>query len=361
MYHFHIYLYEGFSLSGEVPDERNPRLLLRAPRADDVLSAVAAAGPDGLGTEDTRRRFGGCVDALLLAGALSERRGRLRFGCPVFLPEDVPELRRLSSAAAEEIASALLTRADELRAAVSGRFPGIDVKTALYHLLCCDVMDGTFIDALEGRGLVSSGAMRPCGFKYIPVLYAWCEELDALSRRLLCSRQSCGGEAGEFVSFGDSDGVRRDFAAARRSGELAAADCGALAREFASLCRGDGADRESMELFERFGYAKNGRADVPVFEPSARHAAVAELTETVLDSALPAAENALRALSGAGLTANRHGADAAETANELFHLIFGAVNGLLCGSGLAASPEYTPGEGRYLRAFCPAYEKGENT
>lgn len=360
MYSFDIYLYEGFSGCGEVDEKLNPRRLLRPEGAEKLLSAVAERHPGDIRTAGARQLCGKAVDDLLLAGALTERDGSLLFGCPVFLPQDLHELERLSSAAAQDIASALLRRSGELRAAARKYFPDMEPGRALYHLLCCGVFDGTFIEQLEQRGLVSCGTLRPCGLSYVPVLYARCAELDALSRRLLCSRQACGGEAGEFVSFGDLDGVRRDFAAARRSGELSAERAASLAADFAALCRGEGAPESSLEAFERFGYTENGRRCVPVFPVAERRCAVDGLTDIVLREALPAAERALEALPGAELTANRHGVEHSETANELFHLIFGAVNWLLCSAGLAAMPAHAPGEGRYFRSFEPRQEKGED-
>jgi hypothetical protein len=51
------------------------------------------------------------------------------------------------------------------------------------------------------------------------------------------------------------------------------------------------------------------------------------------------------------LTPVRHKVDIKETANELWHQIFGAVNEYLVKEGVVASPNYIEGQGKYLRSL----------
>ena len=55
--------------------------------------------------------------------------------------------------------------------------------------------------------------------------------------------------------------------------------------------------------------------------------------------------------SCAGLTANRHRVAVAETANEVYHLLFGQVNECLVRDGVVEAPEDHGPQGRYRRAF----------
>ena len=51
------------------------------------------------------------------------------------------------------------------------------------------------------------------------------------------------------------------------------------------------------------------------------------------------------------ITAARHGVPAGETANELYHILFGGINEELVRRGLTAAPPDRPGEGRYLQCI----------
>jgi hypothetical protein len=52
-----------------------------------------------------------------------------------------------------------------------------------------------------------------------------------------------------------------------------------------------------------------------------------------------------------GLTAVRHKVDMKETANELWHQIFGAANEYLVKEEFVEAPNFLEGEGRYLRSI----------
>ena len=51
------------------------------------------------------------------------------------------------------------------------------------------------------------------------------------------------------------------------------------------------------------------------------------------------------------ITAARHGVPAGETANELYHILFGGINEELVRRGLTAAPPDRPGEGRDLQCI----------
>lgn len=85
------------------------------------------------------------------------------------------------------------------------------------------------------------------------------------------------------------------------------------------------------------------RADEPV---------IARLAALVEEALYEEAARTLREVQGRlEITAARHGVPAGETANELYHILFGGINEELVRRGLTAAPPDRPGEGRYLQCI----------
>ena len=51
------------------------------------------------------------------------------------------------------------------------------------------------------------------------------------------------------------------------------------------------------------------------------------------------------------ITAARHGVDHLEIANELYHIVFGAINEELAARGIVAVSQLIPGEGRRYKCI----------
>ncbi len=278
---------------------------------------------------------------------------------PVFLREEADLLQMAVGGAAAELA-------DRLESVLPGLFPlldgirnGFEREVNLYHVLCGMTFDGSFFDCLEARGALAASRKHESGLDYIAVLYEDCPELKTFSDKLLCSWNRFTDGRTSLQSFGDSDGMRRDFYRAYRLRERGTTLPGLLTdlpdretvlTEARKLLDGSPCSPAVLRLLDEFGYTENGRFRVPVYRPEDR-AHIEAIGRAAEEELGDAAASALEKLSAElPLRALKQGADRRETANELWHLLFGTLNEELVRRGYAASPPYRPGEGRYLRS-----------
>ena len=121
-----------------------------------------------------------------------------------------------------------------------------------------------------------------------------------------------------------------------------------LAGMHALLC-GKDCQGDCLAILELFGYVENGKICVPVFSsedaPAIEH--LAALVEECLYAGVERA--LLEARENLAVTPVRHGVPPRETANELYHILFGGINEEAVKRGLVAAPPRREGEGRYLR------------
>lgn len=110
-------------------------------------------------------------------------------------------------------------------------------------------------------------------------------------------------------------------------------------------------DPSVAALLERFGYAQDGKICVPVY--TGRDLSAAEGLEKIVEETLGElmADILLDLAGSLDITAVRHGVNRLEIANELYHLLFGALNEALVSRGIVAAPPDVPGEGRYFRCI----------
>lgn len=109
--------------------------------------------------------------------------------------------------------------------------------------------------------------------------------------------------------------------------------------------------KDYKETYEYFGYYKNGKVSVPIYDENAYKMAD-ELYKYVLSLTKDSIANALTSIQEEKrLLAIAHGVEVRDIANEIYHLIFGEVNELLVKNGMVAEPPMTLGEGRYLKSF----------
>lgn len=369
MRRFTYYLFENFDPDREGDDPGNPRRLLNA-SADAPLSRVADFPPLACPASLFREEFGGeGADRLIAAGALRETDGVLAYDTPIFLAEDAPVLQGFFTRAAAPLADRLWDIREKLWAAAGEVRTGFAPRRNLYHILCGMIFDGFFFDRLGRRGAVAVSRPHPTGLDYLSVIYEGCPDLAAFSDRLLCSCNRLTDGETSLESFGDADGDRFDLyrcfrlreqgplpARFREAGALLdrlprGGERPALLEAARSLLRGKGCSKDCLAVLELFGYARDGKICVPAFSredaPAIEHLAV--LVEECLYAAV---EHTLReAGETLSLTAVRHGVPPLETANELYHILFGGINEAVVSRGLAAAPPRKPGEGRYLQCI----------
>ena len=369
MRHFQYFLFENFDPDREVDHPGNPRRLLTA-SADALLSRVADFPPLSCPAALLREEFGGgAVDRLIAAGALREADGILAYDTPVFLSEDVPALQGFFAVSAAPLADRLWDIREKLWNAAGAIRNGFGPRRNLYHILCGMIFDGFFFDWLSQRGAVAVSRLHPAGLDYLSVIYENCPGLAAFSDRLLCSYNRLTDGETSLESFGDADGDRFDLYRCfrlREQGPLrprfqrAGALLDKLPRDeerqvllvaVRSLLRGKECQKDCLAVLELFGYVQNGKICVPVFSREDTPI-IEELASLVEDCLYTEVERTLAEAQGAlPLAAVRHGVPPLETANELYHILFGGINEAIASRGLVAAPPQRPGEGRYLKCI----------
>lgn len=354
MRRFDYFLFENFDADEQAWHPGNPRRILTS-QMDGVLSMVA----EGCSWVELRERWGEeRVRQAAECGVLRRAGEEVRFDSPVFLREDAAALTGAFERAAEELASRLEEIWPELKRLAEKLHNGFDPSFNLYHLVCGMTLDGSFFDALERAGAVATARQHPSGLDYIAVIYERCAELDGLSRRLLCSWNRAVGETCALQSFGDADGDRFDayrWYRLREGGRLPARfaaldvpDRERLTSEARRLAETGACAQDCLKALEAFGYAADGRMAVPVYR-AADEGVIRSVSAAVTDCLLEPIATILR--DGVQeITPARHGVRGAETANELYHLLFGQLNETLARRGMVAAPPHRPGEGRYWQS-----------
>ena len=347
---FDFYYFEQFDPETEANNPLNPRRIL-TPTIDGLLTMAAEGG-----TYDALcGRYGeSLVRQVMDCGVLRREGEAVRFDAPVFLREDAPVLSAAFVEDAEHLADRLATIWPDLSGMVNDLRNDFGAPTNLYHLLCGMTLDGAFFDALCDAGVVATSRMHPSGLDYLVIAYERCEALDGLSRRLLCSWNRAVGETCALQSFGDADGDRFDVYRWERLHEAGKApgnmpDRERLTRAARQLAEVGSCDPACLQALTAFGYVKDGRMAVPVYRPEDARV-IDAIAEAVTVCLLEDVAMILRR-GMPGITPEKHGISPGETANELYHILFGRLNEALVNRGLVAKPPYRPGEGRYLQSI----------
>ncbi len=342
----------------------NPRAILNMADTDESLFRLCGSKPGELFVDDIKN-----AEELADIGVLRIINGRVYAACPIFVSSDESILRRITCTYAEQIARKIAKHANayyDIADNFSGSFePGVH----LYHLLCGAVFDGCFFDRLADSGLLTVSKPQKNGMDYLPVIYEDAPSLNNLSAKILCSYNRLTTSAGVFSSFGDADGERNDLFrwytnvrngkntkqtpvdnAIRKHGLRDLTEI--LAGEFVKAHYGESIAGEYNAMLEYFGYLENSRVCVPVYTAVQKERVTVSLDNLTAELVLEDMKTALAAVSSATeLTSVKHGVPAQDIANEVYHLLFGQINEKLVEYGMVASPEYHPGEGRYLKSF----------
>ncbi|SFQ50496.1 hypothetical protein SAMN02910358_02516 [Lachnospiraceae bacterium XBB1006] len=354
---FDVYYYENYAHTPAYSE--NPRCVMAQEDVFAFLTEILEKEPYSLAVEDCLKAE--LLEQLIHIGVLRQQDGKIGFGCPVFVEKDYENLQWLSRQAALTIVDALALRWGSLRRLIGEIDNGFSDKVNLYHLLCGQIFDGYMFQFLEEEGAVTTSKMQPSGLDYLMILYEKSAKLQKYSNGLLCSYNRLATTKGVFSSFGDGDGNRRDFYRHLRraeTGTLSAEEQGiripdreVLAMQYERLLDGYDVAQTYKEIFNYFGYAQNGVPSVPVYDKGARCVVEAMYEDILPDVKKPI----LAAISGIQdckeLMANRHQVPVKDTANELYHLIFGEVNEQLVRRGFVERPVYHEAGGRYLQCY----------
>jgi len=355
---FSKYYFENFPINTPY-NFSNPRHVLSQEGADEILEKIILHGPFSLKPSDFDNTE--LVDALLHIEVLQQKNKKLAIAVPFFVASDADVLKKLSKKAAHGIACELIKQKQQIRRIVKQIHNRFSPERNLYHLLGGSVFDGLMFDHLEEKGLVTTSRVHPSGLDYLVILYEEADCLNEYSNLLLCSFNRLTSDGKGFVSFGDSNGIRKDFYRYMRlkeAGRLPERELKyvrfpteGLIDNFCKAIDGVPVPPGYIEIFEFFGYCRGGVISVPVYDARAYDVAD-HLYRHVLDTTGEKIADALNLIQDERrLSAVAHEVPVKDIANEIYHLIFGEVNEILIQEGLIAAPPFSPGEGRYFSAF----------
>lgn len=361
---FKHYFYDGTDMSALSSGLVHPRQALALPGTDELLQRIASAP---VGSVLLDKQFP-CVEHLCRTGVLRCEDGRLFFDCPIILAQDQPALTALTAPYADALSSLLASNYKQMQGIVSSMEDDFPAARHLYHMLCGGVLDGSMFDHLEQNDLVSTGKPLVTMADCLTILYEDCLALNQFSDGLLCSFNRLRTEQCTFVSFGDSDGFRRDlyrWFMCHSTGNSALTDTPLdellptrslddlrtqTGQCWYHFMQGAALPGEWQSIFEHFGYLRHGLPCIPVYTTSQADAMQTALDALIAPLLLPAMEEMLHKLSKCtSLTAIAHGVKPADLANEVYHILFGQINEKLMQKELVTQPPHTPGEGRFLR------------
>lgn len=355
---FNKYFFENYP--PDTPfDGNNPRYVLSLDGVDEILGKVISNQPYSLTEIDFENKE--LVSALLHIDVLQKKEDKLGMAVPFFVERDAGILKELSKRVADDIANELFKHKKQVVNIIERIENGYSSERNLYHILCGYIFDGLMFDYLEENQLVTTSCVHKTGLDYLVILYEDSDALNEYSDLLLCSYNRMIVDGKGFVSFGDSDGNRKDFYRYMRLKELdrlssvesAYVNYSAkeLIENFERLIDGAEVKPEYMEAYEYFGYSKNGRVIVPVYDEQAYRTAD-KLYEFVLRIIKEKIANTLTLIQAENrLLAVAHAVETKDIANEMYHLIFGEVNEVLVREGLVSEPLPVRGEGRYFKSF----------
>ena len=355
---FNKYFFENFSTDTPF-DTKNPRYVLSLDGVDKILEKLVVNRPYSLTIEDFDNAE--LVKALLYVEVLQQRNGKLGIGVHVFVEKDAEALKELSKCVANSIATELIAHKNQIVSIAQCIDNGYPVERNLYHILCGYIFDGLMFDYLEENDLVTTSCVHASGLDYLVILYEDTASLNEYSDLLLCSYNRLTINGKGFVSFGDSDGSRKDLYRYKRQKELNLLSeqeekyichpTEELIENFNRLADGCYIDSKYMATYEYFDYCQNGTIIVPIYN-SYSYDVANKLYEFVLGIVKEHIINALVAIQNENrLLAIAHEVKVKDISNEIYHLIFGEVNELLVKNGLILEPPYYQGEGRYFKSF----------
>lgn len=367
MREFTYFLFENFDADKESQNPENPRSFL-GKETDAIVSLVAQRPVNDASYQDCCNQFGTALVHKLIDGGILRLNGTaLVFDSPIFLREDAVVLYNEIDVKAAALVGFLKNGFAEISMCCSEIKNGFSIEENLYHVLCGMIFDGHFFDYLSGRGALTTSRQHASGLDYLTVIYETCEELRALSNGSLCSYNRLANEQCAVQSFGDAQGSRFDFYRLFRHlerGNLphkfkeAAAllvdsfdGKNALLSEVVSIVQTGHCLAPAMELLELFGYVRNGTICVPVYRPEHQKwiLEIERIVEHCLGEAM--AKTLIELASTLNITAVAHGVNGFEIANELYHILFGAINEELVSQSIVACPQRIPDEGRYAKCI----------
>jgi hypothetical protein len=378
-------------------DSYNPAYVCSKEYASEILYLIAKNEPFSISKFEIAKLLDikeetveSVISNLELINSIEIKDNTYRIKFPVLLEEDVIEIEKYINNIGEIIGKKIIGMQDTLYKKVSelrcSKYHGFN--RILYHIICDKIFDGTAFEFFTEKNTFCASKQQPGNRDYIIVAYEDSTLVEKHSNKILCSSNNYRSSGFTFNSFGDSNGLRKDmfrvFRLVQKNVDNAspfnkvnvsynkildnrnkeiACECGMLIRsvinnniKYSKLSE---KEKRLAQFLSELEYIDINVEDdtisinIPVFYDFEISSVIRELSDTILINIFPIVKEVFEnfEVNASKLTPVRHKVDIKETANELWHQIFGAVNEYLVKEGVVASPNYIEGQGRYLRSL----------
>jgi hypothetical protein len=378
-------------------DNYNPAYVCNKEYSPQILYLIAKNEPFSISkfeiaafldiNEDTVESV---INNLKLINAIEVKNNTYRIKFPAFLEKDIIEMENYINNIGEVIGKRIIEMQDTLYKKISelkcSKYHSY--QRILYHIICDEIFDGTAFDFFTERNTFCTSKLQPGNRDYIIVAYEDNDLVEKHSNKILCSSNNYRSSGFTFNSFGDSNGLRKDlfrfFRLTQKSINSAspfdkvnvsyntvldninkeiAYECGTLIRniinhniKYSQLSEKEMSLAQFLKELEYIDVNvpdNTIKINIPVFYDFELSTVIRELSDTILINIFPIVKKIFDSFetNSSKLTSVRHMVDIKETANELWHQIFGAVNEYLVRERFVATPEDINGEGRYLRSL----------
>ena len=201
-------------------DKHNPIYLYEQKWAPEILFEIANANSYELTKYDIALKLdtdpvelGDLLFNMEKIGMVTKKQNKYSVSFFVVLEKDLPIIDNLSKAIAFRLSQKILKHKQEILNLAS-RIKCLDefgYGRILYHVIGCDILDGTSFFEFNKRGILGISKPQFDDRDYMLIGFEQNEVVACSSDKILCSR-NCRTAAGvDFASFGDGNGNRHDM------------------------------------------------------------------------------------------------------------------------------------------------------
>lgn len=388
----------NFYFFGEIGeyDKYNPEFVCNREYASEILYIIAKNKPFTISRFEIAKLLNikdevvaNNINNLELINAIEVKNNSYQVKFPIILEKDIEEIEKYIYKVGEVIGKKIIDIKDVLYAKVSQLrcFKHYTYDRILYHIICDKIFDGTAFEFFTKRNTFCSSKLQPGNRNYIIVAYEDSKLVEKHSNKILCSSNNYRSSEFTFNSFGDLNGLRKDmfrfFRLTQKSVHSAspfdkvniaynnvldrmnkkiAYECGNLIRSviekditYSQLSEQEKSIAQFLQELEYISINEDNSisVNITVFYDFEVATTIKELSDIILENIFPIVKEIFDSfeINVSEITPVRHNVDIKETANELWHQIFGATNEYLVKEGFVATPNNIDGQGRYLRSL----------
>lgn len=388
----------NFYFFGEIGeyDKYNPEFVCNREYASEILYIIAKNKPFTISRFEIAKLLNikdevvaNNINNLELINAIEVKNNSYQVKFPIILEKDIEKIEKYIYKVGEVIGKKIIDIKDVLYAKVSQLrcFKHYTYERILYHIICDKIFDGTAFEFFTKRNTFCSSKLQPGNRNYIIVAYEDSKLVEKHSNKILCSSNNYRSSELTFNSFGDLNGLRKDmfrfFRLTQKSVHSAspfdkvniaynnvldrmnkkiAYECGNLIRSviekditYSQLSEQEKSIAQFLQELEYISINEDNSisVNITVFYDFEVATTIKELSDIILENIFPIVKEIFDSfeINVSEITPVRHNVDIKETANELWHQIFGATNEYLVKEGFVATPNNIDGQGRYLRSL----------